>query len=252
MKGHLIENMTHEEVKAILNENSIVVIPIGGGCTPHGQHLPLGTDMYISQYLADQVTEKTDVITVPLLSYANYHSFLGMDASVSLNSRTFIDVVKDICSSFCRHGVRKFVVINQSEDAIPPLYTVATEMNNEWTAKVAVSLGGLGNKAIHTVIENPKGNHAGESETSIMLYLCPEMVHMEHAVAEYQPEIEYEFVGKGMMTHYITRRHSATSHGVNGDPTKATPEKGKAILDNMVDDIVYFIDNFRKFEITTY
>ncbi len=252
MKGHLIENMTHEEVKAILNKDSIVIIPIGGGCTPHGQHLPLGTDMYVSQYLADQVTKKTDVITIPILSYANYHSFLGMDAAVSLDSRTFIDVVKDICVSFCRHGVRKFVVINQGEDAIPPLYTVATEMNNEWTAKVAITLDGLGSKDTRKLLDNPKGNHAGEKDTSIMMYLCPDMVQMDKAVVEYQSEIDYEFVGKGFMTHYVTRRYKSTTHGVNGNPTKATAEKGKAILDSMVDDIVFFIDNFRQFEITTY
>lgn len=253
MKGHLIENMTHFEVKELLGKDTIVVIPVGGGVTPHGRHLPMGTDMMISQYLADKVTEKTDVITIPILSYSNYHSFLGMDAAVSLEARTFIDVIKDICISFCRHGVRKFVVINEGEDSIPPLYTVATEINNEWNAKVAIALGGLGSKAAHEVLENKGGSHAGERDTSIILHLCPELVHMDKAEAGLRPVIENQFVGpRGFMTHYITRRFRNTPNAVDGDPTKATADKGRAILDCMVDDIVYFIDNFRKFEITTY
>lgn len=250
MKGHHIEEMTHEEVKALLNKDTIVVLPVGGGCEAHGLHLPLGTDMYMSQYLADRVTEECDVITLPLLAYANYPFLANKNGSVHVETRTFIEVVKDICISFCRHGVRKFGVIDRSGSSMHPLYTVATEMNNEWNAKVAVSLGGLGSRACKQVLEQKKGSHACEFETSCMLYICPGLVHMEKAVEEYSVDLPGTFV-EGVEAHYVTR-HMVTKSGVDGNPTLATGEKGKILLDDMVSDLVRFIENFRKFEITTY
>lgn len=250
MRGYHIEEMTHEEVKAILNKDTIVVLPIGGGCEAHGCHLPLGTDMYMSQYLADRVTEECEVITLPLLAYANYPFLANKNGSVHVEARTFIDVIKDICISFCRHGVRKFVVIDRSGSSMHPLYTVATEMNNEWNAKVAISLGGLGNRARKQVLEQKRGSHACEFETSCMLHICPGLVHMEKAVEEYSLDLPGTFV-EGVEAHYVTR-HMVTKSGVDGNPTLATAEKGQILLDDMVNDLVHFIENFRRFEITTY
>ena len=56
---------------------------------------------------------------------------------------------------------------------------------------------------------------------------------------------------EGVEAHYVTR-HMVTKSGVDGNPTLATEEKGKIILEDMVNDLVRFIENFREFEITTY
>lgn len=251
MKGHHIEELTHEQVKALLNEDTVVVLPIGGGSKEHAAHLPMGTDMYLCQYLADRVTERCDVLTLPILCYAHFPAFVDWKGSVNVESRTFIDVVKDICISFARHGVRKFLVIDFSISSRFPLYTVATEMNNEWKAKVAISINsGLGHRARKQVCEQKQGGHACEWETSLMLHVRPDLVEMDKAVEEYNPVLDGT-VFDGQTGIYVGH-HMVTKSGVNGNPLLATKEKGQILIDDMVEDLVAFIEGFRDFKITTY
>ncbi len=248
MKGYHIEELTYEQVKPLLNEETIVVLPIGGGSKEHAAHLPMGTDMYLCQYLADQVTERCEVITLPILCYAHFPAFVEWKGSVNVESRTFIDVVKDICISFARHGVRKFLVIDFSISSKYPLYTVATEMNNEWNAKVAISLGGIGHRASARVLEQSRGGHSCEWETSLMLHVRPDLVEMDKAEEEYNPVLHHTVEEGGIYVGH----HMVTKSGVNGNPLLANEEKGKVILEDMVNDLVTFVEGFRQFKITTY
>ena len=78
-------------------------------------------------------------------------------------------------------------------------------------------------------------NHACEFETSLYLALRPELVDMTKAVAElsHRPSKNYWtdlIAGDGplaMMEHWSRLSRS----GVMGDPTKASAEKGRALLD---------------------
>ena len=78
------------------------------------------------------------------------------------------------------------------------------------------------------------GTHADESETSMMLYIKPEIVNISKAVKDYHP-----LKGSG-----LTRDPENTSAGVYsksgiyGDPTLATVEKGEAIVEALVRHIV--------------
>ena len=42
--GHFISELTYQQCKDLINENTVVVLPIGGGSKEHGDHLPMGTD----------------------------------------------------------------------------------------------------------------------------------------------------------------------------------------------------------------
>jgi creatinine amidohydrolase len=69
--------------------------------------------------------------------------------------------------------------------------------------------------------------HACEFETSLMLVMHPEHVQMEKAVAEY-PE-RPPLYGKSSVS-----LGDLSESGVYGDPTKATEEKGRLMLDAFV------------------
>ena len=54
--GHFISELTYEELAPLLTEKTVVVLPIGGGAKEHGNHLPMGTDFYVTDWVARQVT----------------------------------------------------------------------------------------------------------------------------------------------------------------------------------------------------
>ena len=75
-----------------------------------------------------------------------------------------------------------------------------------------------------------------EIETSMMLYLAPEVVHMDRAVAD----------GKDASPGPLTRERRPGGHhspsGVFGDPTLATPRKGEVVVEALVAAILADVD----------
>ena len=119
--GYFIKELTYEQVQKILTEDTVVVLPIGGGSKEHGNHLPMGTDYYITEWLAQKVTEKCDVIMLPTLPYAYFPAFINWKGSVSIEYTNFIHYVMDILKSFIRFGVWKFLIIDGGVSTHPPL-----------------------------------------------------------------------------------------------------------------------------------
>ena len=78
------------------------------------------------------------------------------------------------------------------------------------------------------------GTHADESETSMMLYIKPEIVDMNKAVKDYHP-----LQGRGLTRDPDNVEAGVYSaSGIYGDPTLASAEKGKAIVESMISYIV--------------
>ncbi len=77
------------------------------------------------------------------------------------------------------------------------------------------------------------GTHADEGETSMMLYIAPDTVDMSKAVKDYDSRpnrrgLSRDREGKG---HY-------SPTGIWGDPTLATREKGRIIVENTVSAVI--------------
>ena len=79
---------------------------------------------------------------------------------------------------------------------------------------------------VSDIIEtDPEVEHAGELETSLMLHLAPDLVHLDRA---------RDFMPEGGKFRKYTRRRVPTppldSDGILGSPTLASPEKGEEAL----------------------
>ena len=73
-------------------------------------------------------------------------------------------------------------------------------------------------------------DHAGEVETSLVLAIAPELVHMEKAAPNARP-LSKSKVAYGAMTNLPGSFPKLTGNGVWGDPRKATASKGRKWLD---------------------
>lgn len=243
--GRFLSEMTYEECRDTIDENTIIVIPSGGGTKEHGYHLPMGTDMYVTEYVAGKVTESCDVITLPIVSYAYYPAFINWKGSVSLQYNTSIQLMEDIITCYARFGVKKFLIIDGGVSTQAPMKILSSEMYNRLGVRVAVtSVVGLGAEAEKKVCQQKAGGHGDESETSCMLWIRPELVHMEKAVEEYREVIPG--MGKEGVVRISMSSQMDTPHGITGNSTLATAEKGRVILDAMVNGIVEFVEEYKK------
>ena len=110
--GYFISELTYEECQGLINEKTVIVLPIGGGSKEHGNHLPMGTDYMVADFLAKEVTKRCDVLTLPTLPYGYFPSFVKWKGSVNIDYRNFLAFIKDILMSFVNFGVKKFLIID--------------------------------------------------------------------------------------------------------------------------------------------
>jgi len=242
VKGHLLAEMTYEECEKYITEDSIIALPIGGAIKEHGYQLPMGTDYYVTEWFAQKVAEKVEgVIVLPTLPYAYFPAFATWKGTVSIGVENFVNMVEDIIMNYARFGLWKFLIIDDGVGTYYGNVTLARDLNNKHNIKVAVTnCTTLGIEVDEELCEQKSGGHGCEAETSTMLYVKEELVRMDRAVEEYTRTFPWS-----SKIHFPQR--ITTVSGINGNPTFATKEKGEKMMHAKLDDIIVFLEGFKKF-----
>jgi len=244
--GNFISEITYEDCRTLINENTVVVLPIGGGSKEHGEHLPMGTDFYVTDFLAKRITENCDVLTLPTLPYAYFPAFIKWKGTISVEYEHFIGFVSDILLSFVRFGVKKFLIIDGGVSTHDPLMLLSRTFCNKYDVFVAVSdVTQLASEKEAELCRQKAGGHGDESETSTMLYIKKELVHMDKTTEEYRTHFPGTAVD-GKVKIYMASRME-TEHGTTGNSTLATKEKGEQILHAMEISLENFLEEFIPF-----
>ncbi|HET9222654.1 MAG TPA: creatininase family protein [Roseiflexaceae bacterium] len=244
MQGVRLSELTWEQAAEANQRYPVALLPIGAGTKEHGPHLPCGTDLMVVEELARRVVEIAPVLLLPALAYGFFPAFVDWPGSVSVRPEYFAGMVGDIVRSLARHGTKKFLLLDGGVSTHPPLRTLSYELYNELGVRVAITnILALGHEARRAVAEQESGGHADEIETSCMLAIRPELVHMERAVKEIDPAPPGAS-GDDSVRKFTLAGKMETPSGVNGDPTLATAAKGERVLAAMTQDIVTFLRDF--------
>jgi creatinine amidohydrolase len=237
-----IANITWTEAKTLLNDTTIVVLPLGAAAKEHGPHLLLKNDWLIAEYLKNRVAIDQPVVIYPTLNYHYYPAFLEYAGSTSLRLETACSSIVDICRVISAHGPKKFYVLNTGVSTLVPLKLAKEMLAKQGILMVYTDILHVASEAEKKIKQQPAGTHADEIETSMMLYIAPNTVHMEKAARDIPVND-----GPGPLTlnpNNAFGRYSPT--GIYGDATLATVEKGKAVVEAMVEGINKEIDDLRK------
>lgn len=228
-----LENLSWIQAEQALKDNEVVLIALGARTKEHGPHLPLKNDYVMAEYLKNRVANEVPVAILPTLQYGYYPSFLEYPGSVSLQAETFKNVIKDICRSMNGYGVRKFYVLNTGISTLRPLHQATQELEADGIILRYLNLLEVDKTLPEDLLEQEGGTHADESETSMMLYIAPQIVNMAKAAKDYDPR-----PGRKGLTRDPHGKGTHSPTGVWGDPTLATSEKGEIIVEATVRAIV--------------
>lgn len=228
-----LENLTWMKAEEAFKRYEVVMIPLGARTKEHGPHLPLNNDWVMAEYLTERVAAEVPVIIMPTLQYGYYPSFTEYPGSVTLELKTFRDVIVEICLSLSNYGAKKFYVLNTGISTLRGLEPAREKLEKQGVALRYTNLLKI-DETLPPILEQEGGTHADESETSMMLYIKPEIVDMTKAAKDYHP-----LDGRGLTRdpqNLEAGVFSAT--GTYGDPTLATREKGMVIVEATVKEIV--------------
>ena len=208
----------------------LAIIPVGS-LEQHGHHLPLMTDWAIATELGKRVAEKMGAYLLPALPISTCREHMGKKGSVWMEPVTFYQMMNDIIMSLKTQGFKKVGII-QTHGGIFISTPLVRDLNAKFNPDLQVAIVSTGPGAEH-ILETPE-LHAGEAETSLILAIAPETVHMERAV-DFFPEVTRPYLSYGSIFR-------ACPDGVWGYPSKASAEKGEKILDAYTEYIVTEFD----------
>jgi len=229
-----LEDLTWIEAEKALAQYEVVLIALGARTKEHGPHLLLKNDYLMAEYLKNRVVQEVPVAILPTLQYGYYPAFLEYPGSVSLRDETFKNVVVDICKSMTGYGIRKFYILNTGVSTLRPLRKAAEELDEEGIVLHFFDILAVEKKIPAGIMEQEGGTHADEGETSMMLYIAPETVNMSKAVEDYDSRPGR----RGGLTRDPKGEGAYSPTGIWGNPTLASKEKGKIIVETAVDEII--------------
>ncbi len=231
--GVYLERLSWIEAERWLAGDPVVVIPLGAAAKEHGPHLPLGNDAIIADWLAGAVHERLPVVVAPLVNASYYPAFTGYPGSISLRAETARDLLVDICRSLAPFGAARFYVLNTGLSTLAPLAAARAALGDALRfdyLNLDDALAGLP----ANLREQAWGSHADEIETSLMLYIAPEVVDMSRAVDDGAD-------GDGR----LSRTRGAGIHspsGVYGQATLASAAKGEVIARLLLEHVLAQIE----------
>jgi creatinine amidohydrolase len=254
MKIFLAE-MTWPEVEERLKESNIAIIPVGS-TEQHGPALPLNNDIFTAYTLAkmavDQVKEDVKPVIMPPIPFGVSEHHMGFPGTISLRPETFINVIVDVCKSLIHHGFKKIVIVNGHGGNDASLSIAAAKVKRETGAFVTiVNWWTLAGDIIQKVVNSPLF-HACETETSVALAIG-QNVYMDKTVKEIPQTampnfLKYDLFAKPPVVEIPIDMKSLTKSGVIGDATRASPEKGKQIVDVVVSRLAEFLRELKSLQ----
>jgi len=222
--------LTADEIAEKDPELAIISI---GSIEQHSHHLPVMTDWALAMEMGRRVAEKMNAFCLPALPISNCREHMGKKGSVWMEPLTFYHMLEDIVMSLKTQGFKKVGII-LCHGGVFILTPFIRDMNAKHNPDLMVALAELDADTTlreQGVLEDPEIEiHSGECETSEMLAIAPETVHMDRAV-DFTPDGKRSYLNYGSIFRL-------SPHGVWGKPSLATKEKGEIILETETNSII--------------
>jgi creatinine amidohydrolase/Fe(II)-dependent formamide hydrolase-like protein len=224
------EAMTWTEIRAAIDGGKKVIIIPTGGVEQNGPHMTLGKHNDIVTFTAGVLAGRLNGLVAPTVKWVPEGGVPnGMTArqpgTITNPSPAYESLLDAAVRSERVHGFTELILIGDSGGNQRGLTTVADSLNKEW-AGTGVKVYALneyyakGHENIYVWLEQTYGwnrqvvgSHGGIMDTSQLMYVNPDAVR----------------------TASILPSGGGQGSGVNGDPTKATAELGKTMIDMKVD-----------------
>jgi creatinine amidohydrolase len=240
MTNRRLVELSGPAAAAALSPASIIVLPTGS-IEHHGAHLPLNTDYLLADLIGNAAVEQAaadgvDVWILPTLAYTKSDEHHWAPGTLWLTWETLMNTVIDLGRSITTTSATKLVFLNGHGGNTALLQVAIREIRRRFglqTFAMPALVMGADRPASEGLDERGLSIHAGTSETSIILYLRPDLVDLSLARREV-PEHIADFTHIGFNSKPVSfgwLSNDFGPSGVIGDPTQATTAYGKSLFD---------------------
>ena len=224
MKKVLWEELRRPEFEEAVKADAVVIIPVGS-MEQHGNHLPVNTDTnacFTVAVRAAQAIDEFPVLVLPSIWMAYSPHHMTYPGTITLKFQTFVEVLTQVAACIHTHGFKKIIFLNGHGGNTPTIAAIRVKLPSEdnipaigYTYWELPSMP----EQLAKISQSDKGSigHAGEMETSLQLYLQPELVD---------------------------KKNLKWAPGVLGDPSKGTRQKGERLIKASVNALLKLLRDF--------
>ncbi len=229
MPSVYLEDLTWTEVRELVNAGVRIAIVPTGGTEQNGPHMILGKHNYIIRHTAGEIASRLGAAVVaPVIAYVPEGSIeppaghMGYAGTLSVPDSVFEAVLEHTARSLKAHGFEWILFVGDSRENQPAQARVAEKLNRQWrdTGTRVLHVGDY--YGAHGQLDWLKrqgetdasiGFHAGIRDTSELLFVHP----------------------AGIRRDRLAPSPSWRETGADGDSTRASAERGRALIELKVD-----------------
>jgi len=238
----ILEQSNWLQIKAALENGKIKrAILVTGATENHGFHLPYGSDSLTPLAIAQKVMQHTDgSVLLPVLPYGMSIAHLGFPLTLSIRPEILSELYLDIFTSLGKHALSSILVINGHDGNIISLRQAGYKLKLIYP-DIMLNIFEIWGVKLEKIFGSDQGaGHGGETETSVLLYLYPDLVNLEEAIGATITDNALIWTNK-----FIDEK---THSGATGNPLKATREHGEQTIQNAVNYLIQFLKESEKTE----
>lgn len=218
------------------NTRCVALLPCGA-VEAHGPHLPLNTDVIISEAFADAAARTLNengvaAFVLPALAYAPAEYAAAFHGTIGINPQTAKQTILDIAAALKRQGFACLGLANSHFD--PANVAMLREAAVEARALgLPIAFPDFTRRTLAATLTQEfisGACHAGQFETSIVLFARPDLVNdARRAALESNPASLTEAMARGAKDFH----EAGGPDAYFGAPAAASSEEGRASIQTM-------------------
>lgn len=235
-----LKYLNKAKFKEVCEDIDTVILPVGA-IEAHGDHLPLGTDIFIPEGLVDRIEDSIgdNILFAPPINYGHVWTMNTYAGSIDIPTEVLVDYITEVGKSIAGDTFDNIVLLNGHGGNIPAVTTAAERLADYGLQVVIFNWWQDFSDEILEICDSQ--GHAGEDESSAVL-----------AVAEEYCDMKLAGVNNNKLIANIKKPdigQVSYKNALSGDATKASCSKGEKILESISEKIIQIIKKVEKGEI---
>jgi creatinine amidohydrolase len=245
MRPYILAESNWKQVKEINYE--IALLP-WGATEPHNYHLPYTTDNYEAEAISYEAAKiawenGVKVVVLPTIPFGVNTGQKNLQLTININPSTQLKLLSDIVDNLNQQGIKKLVIMNGHGGN--DFKSIIREAGSNYPQMFLCSCTWYQSVKKEDYFEH-EGDHADELETSVMLYLKPDLVLPLNEAGDGKSK-KFSINALNEKWAWTERKWSSVSKDTGiGNPSKATKEKGEKFFNDCADKVSGFLIELAK------